>query len=212
MTVFVDGIYSKECSLNTSVLAKLLNENRQKGEQARNVDIYRNVRMECTQKNEKDRLCITMSTGDLDRDNEKIDQSGWVLDGYKKNPVILWSHDRNIPAIGYMENIILGKTLQGEMIFNDREFDPFGWGIGQRLLKGSLNCGSVGFRVIEAEVVNHSVNPDEKADLIFRKQELLEFSVCNVPANPYAEVIRTARSGEEKSLYEFLKKGGYRLN
>ena len=98
------------------------------------------------------------------------------------------------------------------MIFNDREFDPFGWGIGQRLLKGSLNCGSVGFRVIEAEVVNHSVNPDEKADLIFRKQELLEFSVCNVPANPYAEVIRTARSGEEKSLYEFLKKGGYRLN
>ncbi len=212
MTVFVDGIYSKECSLNTSALAKLLNENRQKGEQARNVDIYRNVRMECTQKNEKDRLCITMSTGDLDRDNEKIDQSGWVLDGYKKNPVILWSHDRNIPAIGYMENIILGKTLQGEMIFNDREFDPFGWGIGQRLLKGSLNCGSVGFRVIEAEVVNHSVNPDEKADLIFRKQELLEFSVCNVPANPYAEVIRTARSGEEKSLYEFLKKGGYRLN
>lgn len=212
MTVFVDGIYSKECSLNTSALAKLLNENRQKGEQARNVDIYRNVRMECTQKNEKDRLCITMNTGDLDRDNEKIDQSGWVLDGYKKNPVILWSHDRNIPAIGYMENIILGKTLQGEMIFNDREFDPFGWGIGQRLLKGSLNCGSVGFRVIEAEVVNHSVNPDEKADLIFRKQELLEFSVCNVPANPYAEVIRTARSGEEKSLYEFLKKGGYRLN
>lgn len=212
MTVFVDGIYSKECSLNTSALAKLLNENRQKGEQARNVDIYRNVRMECTQKNEKDRLCITMSTGDLDRDNEKIDQSGWGLDGYKKNPVILWSHDRNIPAIGYMENIILGKTLQGEMIFNDREFDPFGWGIGQRLLKGSLNCGSVGFRVIEAEVVNHSVNPDEKADLIFRKQELLEFSVCNVPANPYAEVIRTARSGEEKSLYEFLKKGGYRLN
>lgn len=212
MTVFVDGIYSKECSLNTSALAKLLNENRQKGEQARNVDIYRNVRMECTQKNEKDRLCITMSTGDLDRDNEKIDQSGWVLDGYKKNPVILWSHDRNIPAIGYMENIILGKTLQGEMIFNDREFDPFGWGIGQRLLKGSLNCGSVGFRVIEAEVVNHSVNLDEKADLIFRKQELLEFSVCNVPANPYAEVIRTARSGEEKSLYEFLKKGGYRLN
>lgn len=212
MTVFVDGIYSKECSLNTSALAKLLNENRQKGEQARNVDIYRNVRMECTQKNEKDRLCITMSTGDLDRDNEKINQSGWVLDGYKKNPVILWSHDRNIPAIGYMENIILGKTLQGEMIFNDREFDPFGWGIGQRLLKGSLNCGSVGFRVIEAEVVNHSVNPDEKADLIFRKQELLEFSVCNVPANPYAEVIRTARSGEEKSLYEFLKKGGYRLN
>lgn len=212
MTVFVDGMYNKECSLSMNALKSLLSENHQKGGLAHSVDIYRNVRLNCIQKSGKDKFVITMSTGELDRDNEKIDQSGWVLDGYKKNPVILWSHDRNIPAIGYMENIILGKTLQGEMIFNDREFDPFGWGIGQRLLKGSLNCGSVGFRVIEAEVVNHSVNPDEKADLIFRKQELLEFSVCNVPANPYAEVIRTARSGEEKSLYEFLKKGGYRLN
>ena len=69
MTVFVDGIYSKECSLNTSALAKLLNENRQKGEQARNVDIYRNVRMECTQKNEKDRL-YSILTLDEDKDFE----------------------------------------------------------------------------------------------------------------------------------------------
>ncbi len=209
MTVFVDGMYNKECSLSMNALKSLLSENCQKGEQARNVDIYRNVRLECTQKNEKDRLRITMSTSDLDRDNEKIDQSGWVLDNYKKNPVILWAHDRSIPAIGFMENIMLEKTLQGEMVFNDKEFDSFGWGIGQRLLKGSLNCGSVGFRVIEAEVVNHSANPDEKADLIFRKQGLLEFSICNIPANPYAEVIREAGNGEEKSLYDFLKKGGY---
>ena len=192
-----------------NALKSLLSENHQKGGLAHSVDIYRNVRLNCIQKSGKDKFVITMSTGELDRDNEKIDQSGWVLDNYKKNPVILWSHDRNIPAIGYMENISIENSLTGEMVFNDKEYDPFGWGIGQRLIKGSLNCGSVGFRVIEAEVINHCANPDEDADVIFRKQELLEFSICNIPANPEAALFRNMSSINDKSMrmYEFLKKG-----
>ena len=46
-----------------------------------------------------------MSTNDLDRDFEKIDQKGWQLENYKVNPIVLWSHDRKIPAIGYAENV-----------------------------------------------------------------------------------------------------------
>jgi phage head maturation protease len=39
--------------------------------------------------------------------------------------------------------------------------------------------------VLEVEIPSKEDAKDGTA-LIFRKQELLEFSVCNVPANPYA--------------------------
>jgi len=40
--------------------------------------------------------------------------------------------------------------------------------------------------VKEIEWIDHKKNPEEPCDLIIRKQELLEFSICNVPANPFA--------------------------
>jgi phage head maturation protease len=43
----------------------------------------------------------------------------------------------------------------------------------------------VGFRVIEIEIPDKEDSKDGTT-LIFRKQELLEFSICNVPANPFA--------------------------
>jgi phage head maturation protease len=43
----------------------------------------------------------------------------------------------------------------------------------------------VGFRVIEIEIPDKETAKDGTT-LIFRKQELLEFSICNVPANPFA--------------------------
>jgi phage head maturation protease len=48
-----------------------------------------------------------------------------------------------------------------------------------------IRAGSVGFRVIEIEIPDKETGKDGTT-LIFRKQELLEFSICNVPANPFA--------------------------
>jgi HK97 family phage prohead protease len=72
--------------------------------------------------------------------------------------------------------------LRGGIVFNGKEYDEFGWSIGERVRAGVLRAGSVGFRVLEVEIPGK----DEEAELIFRRQELLEFSVRNVPANPYA--------------------------
>jgi phage head maturation protease len=125
------------------------------------------------------------STFDFDRDDEKIDSAGWELDNYLKNPVILWSHDNRIPAIGYSEDVgIKNRKLGGNIIFNEKETDPFGWGIGQRVISGVLRAGSVGFLVKRIELSEAG----GKENLIFRNQELLEFSVCNVPSNPFALV------------------------
>lgn len=126
------------------------------------------------------------SSYDNDRFNERVDPEGWELAGYKENPVVLWAHNHDIPAIGFAEGVIKGETLSGKIKFNAKDYDPFGWSIGERVKNGVIRAGSVGFRILEIEFVEHTKNPEEKCDLIFRKQELLEFSICNVPANPFA--------------------------
>jgi HK97 family phage prohead protease len=103
-----------------------------------------------------------------------------------ENPVIEWAHRYDIPAIGKAEHIYTDeKGLHGSIVFNAKDYDPFGWGIGERVKAGVIRAGSVGFRVIEIELPDKEAGKDGTT-LIFRKQELLEFSICNVPANPFA--------------------------
>jgi len=128
----------------------------------------------------------TLSTFDLDRYGERIDPNGWDFKRYMVNPVVEWAHRYDIPAIGKIEGLAVdGEGLHGIVRFNDKSFDPFGWSIGQRVKAGVIRAGSVGFRVIEIEIPDKATEQDGTS-LIFRKQELLEFSICNVPANPFA--------------------------
>jgi HK97 family phage prohead protease len=128
----------------------------------------------------------TLSTFDLDRYGERIDPMGWDFKRYMDNPVVEWAHRYDIPAIGKIEGLTIDdEGLHGLVYFNDKSFDPFGWAIGQRVKAGVIRAGSVGFRVIEIEIPSKEDSRDGTF-LIFRNQELLEFSICNVPANPYA--------------------------
>jgi HK97 family phage prohead protease len=131
-------------------------------------------------------LTWTLSTFDLDRFGERIDPAGWEYKRYRDNPVVEWAHRYDIPAIGKIEGLTADDDgLHGIVIFNDKDYDPFGWAIGQRVKAGVIRAGSVGFRVIEIEIPGKETAKDGTT-LIFRKQELLEFSICNVPANPFA--------------------------
>ena len=128
----------------------------------------------------------TLSTFDLDRFGERIDPHGWDFKRFMDNPVVEWAHRYDIPAIGKIECLSIDTDgLHGVVYFNDKSFDPFAWSIEQRIKAGSIRAGSVGFRVMEIEIPAVSDSRDGTS-LIFRKQELLEFSICNVPANPFA--------------------------
>jgi HK97 family phage prohead protease len=128
----------------------------------------------------------TFSTFDLDRFNERIDPAGWDFKRYMDNPVVEWAHCYDIPAIGKAGGLYADeKGFHGVVIFNDKVYDPFGWAVGERVKAGVIRAGSVGFRVIEIEIPDKETAKDGTT-LIFRKQELLEFSICNVPANPWA--------------------------
>jgi HK97 family phage prohead protease len=128
----------------------------------------------------------TFSTFDLDRFSERIDPAGWDCKRYRDNPVVEWAHRYDIPAIGKADSLYADENgLHGLVVFNDKDYDPFGWAVGQRVKAGVIRAGSVGFRVIEIEIPDKETARDGTT-LIFRKQELLEFSICNVPANPFA--------------------------
>ncbi len=142
----------------------------------------------CKVQGDTDVFHWVFSSFDVDRSDERIDPCGWELDHYKSNPVILWAHNSAIPAIGYARDVSCDTDLRGDVVFNDKAFDQFGWSIGQRVKYGSIRCGSVGLLLKEVEFVDKKRTPSEKAEVIFRKQELLEFSICNVPQNPFAAV------------------------
>ncbi len=210
MIVKVDGVLNKELGSDRNRFCKFLKENTHSGKVDAHVELFKQAMFQRPQIaeagksknyncNENKGIHWIMSTFDTDRDFERIDPSGWNLEKYIQNPVILWSHDYYIPAIGYAENVKTESVLEGDVFFNNRDYDEFGWSIGQRVKNGSLRCGSVGFMVEEVEFLD---SKDKDCDLIYRKQELLEFSICCVPANPFA------RAGEKNEEILLDKKDG----
>jgi len=128
----------------------------------------------------------TLSTFDLDHFGERIDPQGWDCKNYMDNPVVMWAHNYMIPAIGKIGKLTVDDDgLHGLVFFNDKSYDPFGWAIGERVKAGVLRACSVGFRLVEIEIPSKE-DAKDGISLIFRKQILLEASLCNVPANPAA--------------------------
>jgi len=149
-------------------------------------------------------IAWTLSTFDLDRFGERVDPAGWDFSRYMENPVVEWAHRYDIPAIGKIEYLTIDENgLNGLVFFNDKSYDPFGWGIGQRVKAGVIRAGSVGFRVLEIEIPDKETAKDGTG-LIFRKQELLEFSICNVPANPWA-LIKETMNREQRAVRNITK-------
>ena len=144
-----------------------------------------------------------LSTFDLDRFDERIDPAGWELERYLSNPVVLWAHDHAQPAIGTCRDLRAdGKGLSGRIVFNERDWDPFGWAVGERVRRRVIRAGSVGFLVKEVEFPDKK-GAEDGTTLIFRRQELLEFSICNVPANPWA--VAGGEREDEKMIEGYLE-------
>jgi HK97 family phage prohead protease len=123
---------------------------------------------------------FVFSSGAVDRHGEVIDQKGWMLENYLKNPVVLWGHDQSKFPIAKAANMqIVNDTLEGDVIFAYNE-NPEAAIAFELCAGGFLNAGSVGF-------MNIKWMYDENLDLLtLLENELFEFSIVNVPANPEA--------------------------
>lgn len=134
------------------------------------------------------------STGAVDRQNEIVDQSGWDLDSYRANPVVLDSHKYESieDVIGRSIRVeVINGVLEADIIFADSER---GECAEELVNKGFLRTVSVGFRSLERK-------PGANGQpLIHTKAELLEISLVAVPANKDAQRIRSIQEPDEKEL------------
>lgn len=120
------------------------------------------------------------STDVVDRQGESINIDGWDLSEYRKNPVVLWSHNPFEPAIGTSK--VGFKTVDGKkaLVFTPsfHKKSELSKLISELVDDKVIKASSVGFLPVESE--------GDWNDRRYLKQKLLEISIVNVPANQEA--------------------------
>lgn len=132
---------------------------------------------------------FVISTGALDRYNSTIAPDGWRLDNFNRNPVVLWMHDDYTPAIARAENTRIEDKLRSRAVFATRDQHPLADTIYQLIKAKIINAASVGWIPIEWKWID---DDGRGFGIDYLEQELLEWSVVNIPANP--ECLVGARS------------------
>lgn len=160
-----------------------------------------------------DTIRMVASTEDTDRVGDIIRAEGWNLENYLKNAVILAFHNHMAPAIAFAPNTrVEDKLLIGDWIFDAdyRRANPVSELMyqGYKLPNGPFNASSVGFISEESQPIDEEKeeeNPFMSIPTEFIRQELLEVSAVNVPANPYALQQLQAKGLNTRPLEEMLQ-------
>lgn len=137
---------------------------------------------------------FTITTGDVDRDNDVIDPRGWDISDYLKAPVVLWAHDHKQPPIARALDVKrTSRGLTSVAQFPDAGIYPFADMIFDLIKGGFLRAASVGFAPLEY------TRDDARGGLNFERQALLEWSVVPVPANANA-LVAASKAGVDLGL------------
>lgn len=134
----------------------------------------------------------------VDRYGDIIRVSGWNLEPFKKNPVLLFAHNSRDLPIGTADAWVdlSRKALLADATFLSAEQNDFADQVWRIVEAGALRAVSVGFMPTETP----NILRDDKNEWItgfeFIAQELLELSVVPVPANPNALALARSVSTE----------------
>jgi len=169
-------------------------------------------------------LTFIISTAARDRHGTVLNQSNWKLDNYMRNPVV-----------GYMHNLfgdlfnppdpddIIARTIQvwkdyiddGSLAllatakFEPPEINRKADQIFKKILFGSMGATSVGFQELGK---GHYGSDDEdrggkNETYYFEGQELLEWSLVNIPSNPDTGKRKLGSfAGSNKDMVSFAQK------
>lgn len=135
------------------------------------------------------------STETVARDGLVVEQAGWRLDNYMRNPVFLWAHDyggAHLP-IGRAVPMVQDGKLVADVTFD--QDDPFAREVEGKYRRGFLHAVSVGFNPIK--IVGGGAGAAPRSV----ETELLDISAVPVPGDPLALKERQVRAlvelGEE---------------
>jgi len=149
------------------------------------------------------RFCF--SDQSVDRMGDTIAADGWETEDFDANPVALWAHDSSSPPIGRASNLAVeGKRFMGDIEFAPPETYAFAETIYQLLCGRFLRAVSVGFLPLEYSFVD--ADPDRRWGIDFKRQTLLEISVCPVPANPNALSEARSKGIDTRPLAEWAER------
>jgi HK97 family phage prohead protease len=155
----------------------------------------------------KRQLLFTISTDSIDRSGDKIDQSGWYLDNYRKNPVVLLFHDYSNFPVAKSEKIWPeGGTLKSliEFVpFDNKAVGRTAQGTYELYRDGFMSASSVGFLPTKWA---YTEDTERKYGIDFMEQELLEFSLVPVPANPGALIEARSAKIDIEPIMEWARK------
>lgn len=147
----------------------------------------------------REKVSFVASSATPDRYGDIIDQKGWVLDNYKKNPVVLLNHDSNQLPIGKGNVYLRDDKLVIDVEFDSE--DERAKEVERKAKKGFMNAVSVGFRPLESK--SRSELPEDnkyygQRGMYYSKAELLEVSIVTIPANGEATML-------EQKFYNAMK-------
>jgi len=155
---------------------------------------------------EKRSVRVIASTDSIDSYDERVEQD-WDLKRYKKNPVVLYGHNRvgflglggdpnHTLPIGYATDVkITDGHLEATLNFVDEAANPMAERVWQGFIQKSIRAVSVGFRP-------HSVHVEKDKDqetVVLSDNELYEISAVPIPANADAVALSADERRTERA-------------
>lgn len=146
-----------------------------------------------------------------DRMGDIIRVSGWQLDEFKRNSMLLFNHDHDHP-IGVVPKLWKGRSDDNtRALFAQARFHPADKSFGgesevvwKLVRDGDMPACSVGFL---PESINRPESEEERVEMglgpwgvVFEKQQLLELSAVTVPANPNAVLLKLDELAKSKAF------------
>lgn len=120
---------------------------------------------------------VTLSSGAADREHDRIPPAGWKIP--QSMFPVLWAHDHSALPIGRVRDVrVIGDLLRGVIEFPPENTYAFADVVVRLISTGFIRSVSVGFRPIDSPQRNELGGMD-----FVGAKELLELSICNVPAN-----------------------------
>lgn len=128
-------------------------------------------------------MTFVISSDAVDRHGDIVTASGWRLDEYRQNPVLLWAHDYTRPVIGRAQAV----WQEPGILLARLEFAPtdFAQEVAALYRRGYQQGVSVGFKPLRYAERRHE-STGALLGIHFLEQELLEVSAVPVPANRQA--------------------------
>ena len=136
-------------------------------------------------KGEKEIVSFVASTSNPDRYGDIINQSGWSLEKFRKNPVILLNHNATSQLpIGRGEVEVIDGKLMVDVEFDMG--DPVAAEVARKTKEGYMGAVSVGCNAISStprSMLNQESPYYAPRGEFFERAELLEISIVTIPAN-----------------------------